>query len=317
MAKRILIVDDDPNIRRFVTLALTDDSPYSVSAVSSAEAALLHISRQRVDLLFTDIHMPGMNGLELVERVHELDPETAVIVFTVSPQDLSAERAAELKVDCLLEKPVETERLRLAVDLLIDPMKLLPRPSQVVPETMPAVMPPSTAPARGTTPLNERLSQRRSPRATKPLAGAPVAMRLTSDLRHQQGRSFNERQIERMRHALRDLALEPDVQCAVLADISGIVLTHWSRRRDINVTVVAALAAGNSLAMAEIGRNMGQCQPGNLVIHEGQDQSIVMATMGDLLLLLGIGPKASLGWARITTMRACEAIAQIACGSVV
>jgi CheY-like chemotaxis protein len=310
MTKRILIVDDDPNIRRLVTFALSDDSPYSVSAVSSAEAALLLISRQRVDLLFTDIHMPGMNGLELVERVHELDPETSVIVFTVSPEDLSPERAATLKVDCLLEKPVEAERLRLAVDLLLDPMKLLPRQPQTVMTEPTLASAPTAAP--GTAPLNERLAKGRSQKVTKPLTGAPVAMRLTSDLRNSNGRCFSERQVELMRQALRDLALEPDVQCAVLADISGIVLTHWSRRRDINVTVVAALAAGNSLVMAEIGRNLGQHQPGNLVIHEGQDQSIVMATMGDLLLLLGIGPKASLGWARITTLRACEEIARIA-----
>ncbi|WP_322496697.1 hypothetical protein [Chloroflexus sp.] len=50
MPKRILIVDDDSNIRRLVALALTDDTPYEVSDVSSAEAALLHISRHPVDL---------------------------------------------------------------------------------------------------------------------------------------------------------------------------------------------------------------------------------------------------------------------------
>lgn len=74
MPKRILIVDDDPNIRRLVALALTDDTPYEVSDVSSAEAALLHISRQPVDLLFTDLRMPGMNGIELIQRVRQLDP---------------------------------------------------------------------------------------------------------------------------------------------------------------------------------------------------------------------------------------------------
>lgn len=124
MSKRILIVDDDVNIRRIVTLALTEDSAYIVNSVSSGEAALLYISRQPVDLLFTDIKMPGMDGLELVRRVRELDPKTAVIVFTVSPQDLTPSRAEELKVDCLLEKPVAPDQLRLAVDLLLDPSRL-------------------------------------------------------------------------------------------------------------------------------------------------------------------------------------------------
>lgn len=340
MTKRILIVDDDPNIRRLVTLALTDDSPYVVNAVSSAEAALLHIARQPVDLLFTDIRMPGMSGLDLVKRVRELDPNTAVIVFTVSPQDLTPERAAELKIDCLLEKPVAADRLRLAVDLLIDPIKLLPRPSQraaagtnevQASEPPPSNGQPAPAPGNGqpqasatTTqlspsqlpsgPLGQRLAQLRAKRQTGDLEEAPVAVRLTAKSPALGGKSYSDTQIELMRLALKELALEPDVHCAVLADISGIVLTHWSRRRDINVTVVAALAAGNTMALAEIGRNLGQQRPGHLVIHEGHDQSIIMATMGDLLLLLAIGPNASLGWARIATMRACEEVQRIARG---
>jgi DNA-binding NarL/FixJ family response regulator/predicted regulator of Ras-like GTPase activity (Roadblock/LC7/MglB family) len=318
MVKRILIVDDDPNIRRLVSLALSDDSPYDVSSVSSAEAALLHIARQPVDLLFTDIRMPGMNGLDLVQRVRELDPKTAVIVFTVSPEDLTPERAAQLKIDCLLEKPVSPDRMRLAVDLLLDPIKLLPRPSQRVEPPAPTSSPPPPPPLPGTGPLGQRLAAMRERKQTAPIApsqpGAPVAVRLTPRSPGMSGRSYSEQQIEAMRQALKDLALEPDVHCAVLADISGIVLTHWSRRRDINVTVVAALAAGNSLALAEIGRNLGQQHPGHLVIHEGQDQSIIMATLSDLLLLIAIGPNASLGWARIATLRACEEVLRIAHG---
>jgi CheY-like chemotaxis protein len=342
MVKRILVVDDDVNVRRIVTLALSDDSPYEVHSVSSAEAALLHIARHPVDLLFTDIRMPGMNGLDLVQRVRDLDPKTAVIVFTVSPQDLTPERAAQLKIDCLLEKPVSPDRMRLAVDLLLDPIKLLPRPSQrgdaggdgasptPVSEADAQRLPTTSRPGTGslrpgtgslppqTGPLGQRLAAARAKRQTGPLPtveqGAPVAVRLTPKSPSMGGRNYSAEQIEAMRQALKELALEPDVHCALLADISGIVLTHWSRRRDINVTVVAALAAGNTLALAEIGRNLGQRSPGHLVIHEGQDQSIIMATMDDLLLLIAIGPNASLGWARIATLRACEEVLRIARG---
>lgn len=319
MTKRILIVDDDPNVRRLVSLALSEDSPYEVYNVPSGEAALLHIARSPVDLLFTDIHMPGMSGLDLVQRVRDLDPKTAVIVFTVSPADLTPERATELKIDCLLEKPISAERMRLAVDLLLDPIKLLPRPSQRGDEGGPPSAPaPQPAGLPGTGPLGQRVAAVRARRQTAPLQtveqGAPVAVRLTPRSPGADGRNYSEQQVEAMRLALRELALEPDVHCAVLADISGIVLTHWSRRRDINVTAVAALAAGNSLALAEIGRNLGQQAPGHLVIHEGQDQSIIMATMADLLLLIAIGPNASLGWARIATLRACDEVLAIARG---
>jgi CheY-like chemotaxis protein len=319
MSKRILIVDDDANIRRIIAHALSDDSPYIVNDVSSAEAALLHISRQPVDLLFTDIQMPGMNGLDLVRRVRELDPNTAVIVFTVNPADLTSDRAAELKIDYLMEKPVAPEELRKAVDLLLDPIKMMPRPSQregaspAAPQpvlSQPALSPPATS----TGPLGQRLSALRAKKQTGALSEGPVALRLTSARPGISGRSYSDMQIEMMRMALKDLAMEPDVSCAVLADISGLVLTHWSRQRDINVMVVAALAAGNILAMAEISRNLGQRHPGRLLIHEGQDQSIIMATVEDLLLLIAIGPHASLGWARIATLRACEEVQRIARG---
>ncbi|MBX0326826.1 response regulator [Oscillochloris sp. ZM17-4] len=328
MSKRILIVDDDPDIRRIVTLALSDDSPYIVNAVSSAEAALLHIARQPVDLLFTDIQMPGMNGLDLVRRVHELDPNTAVVIFTVSPEDLTPDRAADLNIDCLLAKPVEPDRLRQTVDMLLNPIGQMPRPSQraihsleelavsmpVTPEVMLHPSPPPAPAHTATGPLGQRLSALRAKKQTGSLSDGPVAMRLTPNRAGSSGRSYSDMQIEQMRLALKDLAMEPDVACAVLADMSGMVLTHWSRQRDINVTVVAALAAGNTIAMTEISRNLGQRQPGRLVIHEGQDLSIMIATMDSLLLLIAIGPQASLGWARIAVMRACEDVLLIARG---
>ncbi|NTV65319.1 MAG: response regulator, partial [Oscillochloris sp.] len=273
--------------------------------------------------------MPGMSGIDLVRRVHELDPNTAVIIFTVSPEELTPDRAADLKIDCLLAKPVDPDVLRQTVDMLLNPMRQMPRPSQrtsryaeellVAAPAMselvarPAVLTPAPVPA-ATGPLGQRLLAVRAKKTTDPLSEAPVAMHFTSSRPGKSGRSYSDVQIEQMRLALKDLAMEPDVTCAMLADISGLVLTHWSRQRDINVTVVAALAVGNTLAMAEISRNLGQCQPGRLVIHEGQDLSIIMATMDDLLLLIAIGPQASLGWARIAVMRACEDILRITQG---
>lgn len=316
MTKRILIVEDDANVRHIVTRTLSEDSPYTVTAVSSAEAALLHITRQPVDLIFTDINMPGMSGIDLVQRVRELDLNTAVIVFTANPYDLPAERAAQLKIDYTIEKPVAPDELRRAVDLLLDPMKSLPRHSSVPPaEVIEAPEQSATAKNAHVKPLAARIAAQAQRRATEPLAAqepTPVAMRVTPSRRGLSGKSYSNQQIDAMRQALKELALEPDCHCAILLDVSGLVLTHWSRGRDINVTVVAALAAGNSLALAEIARNMGQQQPGHLVIQEGHDQNIIMAQMENLLLLLAIGANASLGWARIATLRACEEVLRIA-----
>jgi DNA-binding response OmpR family regulator len=304
MPKRILVVDDDPHIRRLVSLALTEDTSYEVSDVSSAEAALLHISRQPVDLLLTDLKMPGMSGIELIQRVRQLDPGTAIVVFTISPEDVSPQLQSELQIDYVLAKPANAEQLRLTAMTLLDPTK---------PVAAMRVESPAPEPAAGSR-FSQRLAalRARQPAQSSSVASSGVAMRLTPNQSGRSGRSYSEAQLERMRQSLKDLALAPDVQCAILADTSGLVLSHWSRRRDINVTVVAALAAGNTLALTEIGRHLGQQQPGHLVIHEGQDQNIIMASVDDLILLLAIGANASLGWARIATLRACEEMARIA-----
>jgi len=280
----ILVVDDDPNIRRIVTMSLTDDSPYTVTDVSSGEAALLYISRNHVDLLFTDIRMPGMSGLDLVQRVRELELPLAVIVFTIGPEDLTEEQAAALKIDCLLTKPVSPDKLRMAVDLLLDPERLLPKKS--VPS---------------------------SPQVARPEANKPtIAVQLTPSMGSGNGRSFSAQQIVAMQNTLRDFAQEPNVYCALIADMSGIVLTHWTRMHDLNILNIAALAASNSIAMADLGRSLGKKeQSPRLVIHEGETQRILMTQIENLLLLIAVDNNASLGWARMALLRTCGELRSI------
>lgn len=280
----ILVVDDDPHIRRIVTMSLTDDSPYTVTDVSSGEAALLYISRNQVDLLFTDIRMPGMSGLELVQRVRDLELPLAVIVFTIGPEDLSPERAAELKIDCLLTKPVSPDKLRMAVDLLLDPQRLLPKK------------------------VTQAASKVGRPEANKPT----IAVQLTPSNSTDNGRSFSAQQIGAMQNTLRDFSQEPNVYCALIADMSGILLTHWTRMRDLNVMNIAALAASNSIAMADLGRSLGKKeQSPRLVIHEGETQRILMTQIESLLLLIAVDNNASLGWARMALLRTCGELRSI------
>lgn len=282
---RIVVVDDDPNIRRIVTYALTDDSPYTVTPLSSAEAALLHISHHPVDLIFTDLLMPGMSGIDLVRRVRELDITVPVIMFTISPEQLTPAEATALKIDCLLAKPVSPERLRMAVDLLLDPEHLLP------------VKPLAQAQAAPVRPDPPRLAVQLTP-------GAGFG-----------GRSFSARQIEALHACMQRFAPEPEVFCALLADMSGILLTHWTRQRDLNLTNIAALATGSSLALNEIGRSLGKANPTpRCVIYEGEQQRILMTQIDSLLLLLAIGKGASLGWARTLLLRTCSDIARIVAG---
>ena len=80
---RILIVDDEPNVAFFFKkhLELVDNS-YVVISVRSGEEALTELKRYRYELMITDLRMPRMNGLDLLEEVRQISPHTKSILVT-------------------------------------------------------------------------------------------------------------------------------------------------------------------------------------------------------------------------------------------
>ncbi len=78
---KALVVDDERKMRRVLQMLLERMGIESVAA-DSAEEALALVEREQVDLVLTDLRMPGMSGIELLTRVHEADPDVPVIVLT-------------------------------------------------------------------------------------------------------------------------------------------------------------------------------------------------------------------------------------------
>jgi two-component system cell cycle response regulator CpdR len=78
---RILLTEDDSSLRQFLALAL-ERAGHSVIQADSAYAALPHLEAGRIDLLLTDIVMPGMDGIELAQRARDLLPELRVMFIT-------------------------------------------------------------------------------------------------------------------------------------------------------------------------------------------------------------------------------------------
>ena len=80
-AKTILIVDDDPDIHRLLSTALSSGN-YSIEDRFDGIEALSFLETHSCDLVITDIRMPGLNGLELLHKIHETRPGTKVLVMT-------------------------------------------------------------------------------------------------------------------------------------------------------------------------------------------------------------------------------------------
>jgi two-component system response regulator HydG len=78
---RVLLVDDDPAYGEYVRRVLSSGG-FEVSHQPDAESALVRVRAERWDLLVTDIQLPGMSGLELLERVREVVPGLPVAVLT-------------------------------------------------------------------------------------------------------------------------------------------------------------------------------------------------------------------------------------------
>jgi len=79
--EHIIVVDDDPYVLDSVSRLLTE-SGYSVISCSSAEEAIAQFIRNRSELIITDIKMPGLSGIELLERIHTIDDKLPVILMT-------------------------------------------------------------------------------------------------------------------------------------------------------------------------------------------------------------------------------------------
>jgi len=83
MGSQILVVDDEESVAFFLAENLAEQgADYQVETVNSGEEALAKIAAQPFDLVITDLRMPGINGLELMERVRALSPHTRLILMT-------------------------------------------------------------------------------------------------------------------------------------------------------------------------------------------------------------------------------------------
>ena len=79
MENRILIIDDEESLRLLYASELTRDG-YQVESAANGDEALEMFSEGKYDLAIVDIEMPGLNGLELLGRLREIDPSTSLVL---------------------------------------------------------------------------------------------------------------------------------------------------------------------------------------------------------------------------------------------
>jgi two-component system nitrogen regulation response regulator NtrX len=110
IARRILIVDDEQGIR--ATLGqLLEFEGYEVRAVGNAVDALAEYQKQRPDLVFLDVKMAGIDGVEALKKIKELDQTAIVVMISGHATIQTAVEATQLGAYDILEKPLDTDRI--------------------------------------------------------------------------------------------------------------------------------------------------------------------------------------------------------------
>ncbi len=116
---RVLVVDDDPDIAQFVRTVLSKAGMHAVACFDPLEALAL-AAREPFDAVVTDIEMPGMNGLEFLGRLRELQTDLPVAVMTAHASVDYAVEALRRNADEFMVKPVRRDDVVATVRRLVE-----------------------------------------------------------------------------------------------------------------------------------------------------------------------------------------------------
>ncbi len=120
---RVLIVDDEKGMRDFLSIMLRKEG-YAVSQAESADKAAELIARGEIDLVVSDIAMPGQSGLEVLRQAKVSNPDTPVIMITAYASTESAVEALKLGAYDYIIKPFDVDELKIVVRNALEKRRL-------------------------------------------------------------------------------------------------------------------------------------------------------------------------------------------------
>jgi len=106
--KKVLVVDDDPIVGKSIDRILAPKG-YAVITADSGPEALDKLARENYDVVYTDIRMPGMDGLEVAARIKASRPWLPVVIVTGYGSEANEARAKDIGVAGFLRKPLSPE----------------------------------------------------------------------------------------------------------------------------------------------------------------------------------------------------------------
>ena len=121
--ERILVVDDEESMREFLSLLLRKED-YRVTATSDGAEAVRLVKEINFDTVITDIKMPGVDGLDVLSDLKEIDPGLPVIIMTAFPSQQSAIEAVNRGAFQYLEKNATNDEVKIVVKNALEMRKV-------------------------------------------------------------------------------------------------------------------------------------------------------------------------------------------------
>jgi CheY-like chemotaxis protein len=116
---RVLVVDDDPVVAKSIDRVLTGKG-YAVITASNGPEALAKLAEEKYDAVYTDIRMPGMDGLQVAARIKATQPWLPVVIVTGYGSPLSETLAREIGVSGFLHKPLSPEMIEASAHEVLE-----------------------------------------------------------------------------------------------------------------------------------------------------------------------------------------------------
>jgi PAS domain S-box-containing protein len=111
---KLLLIDDEPDILRVLSMSLKADGYHVVTAQNGPEG-IAAFEKEKPDIVLTDIKMPGMDGIEVLKKIKELNADTEVIIITGHGDIENAIEALKHGASDFINKPVRDEALAIAL----------------------------------------------------------------------------------------------------------------------------------------------------------------------------------------------------------
>lgn len=124
MAEKILIVDDEPDMLKLLSMILRERTSYAVTTTNNPLEALDLAKKEGFDIVISDLKMPGLDGIELIDAIKKVDEDIPIIIMTAYGTVESATEAIQKGGFDFITKPFRKEQILFTIDKALKWLKV-------------------------------------------------------------------------------------------------------------------------------------------------------------------------------------------------